>query len=163
LLVSKMAFRSIDIDALDEDQLAAEELLEFSDGGDSVQKSPSEALSAVQAKAAEVRVSLQRGNTESALIQAIDDPPYGLDRDKAKEQNTRVVMEVLASIKATDIPDLIKSLSNTQQDTLMKYIYRGMTSPEIYSSPVLLNWHEKLTEVAGVGCIVRVITDRKTV
>ncbi|KAJ6166835.1 hypothetical protein N7470_002282 [Penicillium chermesinum] len=28
---------------------------------------------------------------------------------------------------------------------------------------VLLNWHEKLVEVAGTGCIVRVMTDRRTV
>jgi actin related protein 2/3 complex subunit 5 len=28
---------------------------------------------------------------------------------------------------------------------------------------VLLSWHEKLVEVAGVGCIVRVMTDRRTV
>ena len=28
---------------------------------------------------------------------------------------------------------------------------------------VLLSWHEKLVEVAGMGCIVRVMTDRRTV
>lgn len=28
---------------------------------------------------------------------------------------------------------------------------------------VLLNWHEKLVEVVGIGSIVRVMTDRRTV
>jgi len=28
---------------------------------------------------------------------------------------------------------------------------------------VLLNWHEKLVEIAGTGSIVRVMTDRRTV
>lgn len=28
---------------------------------------------------------------------------------------------------------------------------------------VLLSWHEKLVEIAGKGCIVRVMTDRRTV
>lgn len=28
---------------------------------------------------------------------------------------------------------------------------------------VLLSWHEKLVEIAGAGCIVRVMTDRRTV
>jgi len=70
-------------------------------------------------------------------------------------------MEVLNSTKAT--ADFVKSLATEQQDILMKYIYRGMASPDLYNSAVLLNWHERVTEVAGVGCIVRVITDRKAV
>ena len=28
---------------------------------------------------------------------------------------------------------------------------------------VLLSWHEKLVEIAGAGCIVRVMTDRRSV
>ena len=28
---------------------------------------------------------------------------------------------------------------------------------------ILLSWHEKLVEIAGAGCIVRVMTDRRTV
>ncbi|MCJ1372559.1 hypothetical protein MMC20_003784 [Loxospora ochrophaea] len=77
-------------------------------------------------------------------------------------------------------------------DVLMKYIYKGMsrTSPSSSASTrtispqstgfsqiqsrsggegggqamsVLLSWHEKLVEIAGPGCIVRVMTDRRTV
>ena len=64
----------------------------------------------------------------------------------------------------------------------MKYLYKGMGMPgwgEV-SGSVLLGWHEKvccdcsvlcfhithllqLTEAAGTGCIVRVMTDRRTV
>lgn len=28
---------------------------------------------------------------------------------------------------------------------------------------VLLSWHEKVVEIAGLGCITRVMTDRRTV
>lgn len=28
---------------------------------------------------------------------------------------------------------------------------------------VLLSWHEKVVEIAGAGCVVRVMTDRRTV
>ncbi|KIX97159.1 uncharacterized protein Z520_07273 [Fonsecaea multimorphosa CBS 102226] len=78
-------------------------------------------------------------------------------------------------------------------DTLMKYIYKGMASGSGTTSgkgvspqatgtgfsqiqsrnfgeggggqvmSVLLSWHEKLTEVVGVGGIVRVMCDRRTV
>jgi actin related protein 2/3 complex, subunit 5 len=67
----------------------------------------------------------------------------------------------------------------------MKYLYKGMAMPGWgdVSGSVLLVWHEKvcgscfsyrkfayardtliqLTEIAGTGCIVRVMTDRRTV
>jgi actin related protein 2/3 complex subunit 5 len=63
----------------------------------------------------------------------------------------------------------------------MKYLYKGMSLPGWgdVSGSVLLGWHEKvcqipdssistfpltqlqLTEVAGTGCIVRAMTDRR--
>jgi len=72
---------------------------------------------------------------------------------------------VVNSTKATEIPGIIKGLSEDAQDTLMKYLYKGMAMPGWgdVSGSVLLGWHEKLTEIAGVGCIVRVMTDRRTV
>ncbi|RIA94807.1 arp2/3 complex subunit [Glomus cerebriforme] len=153
-----MSFRSIDIDALDEDILVQDELFVLSDG---LEVDPETALSNVKTKEVEVRNCLTRGDTSNALIKAIETPPYGLHTSKAKNQNTKIVMDVLISTKAT--VGLVKSLSTEQQDILMKYIYRGMASPNLYNSAVLLSWHEKLTEAAGVGCIIRVITDRKTV
>lgn len=78
-------------------------------------------------------------------------------------------------------------------DTLMKYLNKGMSQaggsgakPGVSPTPtggfsqvggrsfgggegggqimsVLLSWHEKVVEVAGVGSVVRVMTDRRTV
>ncbi|KAF2091526.1 Arp2/3 complex 16 kDa subunit ARPC5 [Saccharata proteae CBS 121410] len=77
-------------------------------------------------------------------------------------------------------------------DALMKYLYKGMAQSSSHSSgqknmtpqntgfsqisarigggegggqamSVLLSWHEKLVEIAGLGCIVRVMADRRTV
>jgi len=75
-------------------------------------------------------------------------------------------------------------------DVLMKYVYKGMAQssaaqPTKHITPqatgfsqihsrstgegggqamsVLLSWHEKVVEIAGPGCIVRVMTDRRIV
>lgn len=78
-------------------------------------------------------------------------------------------------------------------DTLMKYLYKGMSStsgsslrstnltPQVTGfsqmggragaggentgaqMSVLLSWHEKVVDVAGMGCIARVMSDRRKV
>jgi actin related protein 2/3 complex subunit 5 len=55
------------------------------------------------------------------------------------------VTEVLNLFRAADIGQVVKSLSNEQQDVLMKYLYAGMGKPELYNSSGLLTWHEKVT------------------
>ena len=53
---------------------------------------------------------------------------------------------ILNSTKATDIPGIVRALSPDAQDTLMKYLYKGMAVPgqgEV-SGSVLLAWHEKV-------------------
>lgn len=108
-------------------------------------------------------------------------------------------MEALQAAKVTDMQQIVKSMGVDQVDILMKYIYRGLASPEQFNSGILLQWHEKVCscffdcsvmiyidlslwlslilhlsnnlsaflnqvlEVGGVGSIVRVLTDRKTV
>ena len=75
-----------------------------------------------------------------------------------------LVMRVLLSIKSANAVDsAVKKLDSDQRDVLMKYIYRGFENPSEGSSAHLLLWHEKVFEEAGVGSIVRVLTDRKKV
>ena len=94
-------------------------------------------------------------------------------------------MEILNSTRATEIAGIVKGLSVEEQDHLMAYIYRGLAHPESGTSAILLSWHERvsakpqhtaadqdekltrwfvlrqLTEAAGTGCIMRVMTDRR--
>ena len=60
--------------------------------------------------------------------------------------NLQTLVSILNSTKATDIPGIVKSLSTDAQDTLMKYIYKGMAMPGWgdVSGSVLLGWHEKV-------------------
>ena len=53
---------------------------------------------------------------------------------------------VLNSTKPADITPAIKTLSSDAQDTLMKYLYKGMAMPGYtdINGGVLLSWHEKV-------------------
>ncbi|KAG8703005.1 hypothetical protein FRC09_004401 [Ceratobasidium sp. 395] len=155
------AFRRIDVDKFEEDVLLATDLYDPDPRG------PDGALAEAKAKVGQVRTALSKGDTQGALSLILADPPYGSDAEEAKAVTTSSVLLVLASTKATDIPNTLRSLEPEQHDTLMKYLYKGMAmqndgNAEVNSS-VLLAWHEKLTELAGTGCIVRVMTDRRVV
>lgn len=78
-------------------------------------------------------------------------------------QNLQTVMDALQTAKANDVAATVKSLSVDEIDVLMKYLYRGMAAPEKFNAGALLQWHEKAVEAGGLGTIVRVLTDRKTV
>lgn len=68
---------------------------------------------------------------------------------------------VLLSFKSSQIDEAVQSLEPELIDVLMKYIYKGFESPSEGSSGNLLVWHEKVYNVGGVGCIVRVLADSK--
>ncbi|KDN43143.1 hypothetical protein RSAG8_06296, partial [Rhizoctonia solani AG-8 WAC10335] len=159
--MSDTAFRKIDVDTLEEDVLLATDLYDPDPRG------PDGALADAKAKTTQVRTALSKGDTQGALSLILTDPPYGAEAEEAKALTTSSVFLVLASTKAADIPNILRSIEPEQHDTLMKYLYKGMAlqneqTVEVNSS-VLLTWHEKLAEIAGTGCIVRVMTDRRVV
>ena len=107
--------------------------------------------------------SVYRGDTVGALTIALSDAPYGPGTDEAKvcqpsaivrkidrciSQNLTLqnVVSILNSTRSTEIPNIVKSLSQDAQDTLMKYLYKGMGMPGWgdVSGSVLLGWHEKV-------------------
>lgn len=65
-----------------------------------------------------------------------------LNQDKAVQS----VMKVLMTYKASDIDAAVKSLDQTKQDVLMKYIYRGfeLSSEGNGYGAQLLVWHDKV-------------------
>ncbi|TFY66774.1 hypothetical protein EVG20_g4314 [Dentipellis fragilis] len=154
-------FRKIDIDAYDEDVLLESELYEPDP------RDPAQVIEEAKAKSVAVRSSLSKGDIPGALTTILDAPPYGPNVDEAKNLTLQTLVTILNSTKSTDIPNVVKSLSQDSQGTLMKYLYKGMGMPGWgdVSGSVLLGWHEKiaiqLTEVAGTGCIVRAMTDRR--
>ncbi|RKO95871.1 hypothetical protein CXG81DRAFT_7785, partial [Caulochytrium protostelioides] len=118
---------------------------------------------AVSARAAAVRAALQRSDTFTAVTTALQAPPVGKDVQALKDANTQTVLEALMAVRQADMGAIVAKLPQEQVDVLMKYIYRGMASPEVYNAATLLAWHEKTVEVGGLGCVSRVLTDRNTV
>lgn len=110
---------------------------------------------------------INKGEDREALKLLLQNAPSASKgcNEQAKDLALSLVLKVLLnkSITKAKMDDIISNLDQSLQDVLMKYIYRGFEQPSEGSSATLLLWHEKVYNVAGVGCIVRVLTDRKRV
>ncbi|KAI2611256.1 Arp2/3 complex 16 kDa subunit ARPC5 [Hypoxylon fragiforme] len=149
---------------------------------------------------AQVRQLLRGGDAEGALRGSLETPVYN-GSDSAKDAHMQTVLEVLQSIKASEMTPMLQRIYATEGgsellDVLMKYLYRGMSGgsssggirtptrnltpqvtgfSQIGSRPggtnevtgtgmsVLLSWHEKVVEVAGLGSIERCMSDWRKV
>jgi actin related protein 2/3 complex subunit 5 len=74
---------------------------------------------------------------------------------------TEVVLRAFSAIRDEKIGQAVKDLPEDLCDTAMKYVYRFLQDTTNCGS--MLKWHSALTKKAGVGGIVRVMTDRRTV
>lgn len=82
-------------------------------------------------------------------------------RASAQADNHAVVMRALLAVKDDQIGKVVGGLDDEELDTLMKYIYRGLSDGE--NSGVLFKWHAQTLAASGMSSIVRALTDRKTV
>lgn len=72
-----------------------------------------------------------------------------------------IVESVLSTIQESEIPVLLKNLDLETCDVLMKYVYKLMAKSS--NCATMLKIHAQLVDKAGLGSIVRVMTDRKQV
>ncbi|KAK4167436.1 actin-related protein 2/3 complex subunit 5 [Cladorrhinum sp. PSN259] len=193
------AWRTINIDALDPDSA-----LNFDTSSLQANLGPEISEPDVRHLATQIRQLLRGGDAEGALRSCLESPVYN-GNDLAKESHLATVIEVLQSIKASEMTPMLQRIYATEGgvellDVLMKYLYKGMAansgSGATSSSPartptrmtpqptgfsqigsrsltpsdstgaamsVLLSWHEKVVDVAGLGCIGRVMTDFRRV
>jgi actin related protein 2/3 complex subunit 5 len=147
---SSNKFRMVDVDQYNEDN--------FKDDDSAVVQDKRGGLSS-----SEVEALLQKGNNVEALKAVLTSAPIGNKNQAEKDAALALVLRVLLSTKTNQVDECVKQLDNDQKDILMKYIYRGFENPNEGSSAQLLVWHEKTFASAGLGCIVRVLTDRKQV
>ncbi|KAH8778832.1 Arp2/3 complex subunit [Diaporthe sp. PMI_573] len=187
------AWRTINIDALQEDSS-----VNF-DTSTLHPPLPEIGEAEVRSLAGQVRQLLRGGDAEGALRGCLEMPVYN-GNDLAKDAHLQTVVEVLQSIKASEMTPMLQRIyqgdgGSELLDVLMKYLYKGMASTSGSSAPrtptrvtpqptgfsqaggrpgvanesagagmsVLLSWHEKVVDVAGIGCIGRTMTDWRRV
>ncbi|KAH7021259.1 Arp2/3 complex subunit [Microdochium trichocladiopsis] len=147
----------------------------------------------------QVRQLLRGGDAEGALRGCLETPVYN-GSDAAKDAHLQTVVEVLQSIKASDMTPMLQRIYGSEGgsellDVLMKYLYKGMAGgssgsakaqrqaatpqstgfSQVSGRPsamnesggqamsVLLSWHEKVVDVAGLGSVGRCMTDWRKV
>ncbi|KAK3988187.1 actin-related protein 2/3 complex subunit 5 [Cladorrhinum sp. PSN332] len=194
------AWRTINIDALDPDSA-----VNF-DTSSLHPPIPETTEPETRQLAASIRQLLRGGDAEGALRGCLESPVYN-GSDLAKESHLQTVIEVLQSIKASEMTPMLQRVYASEGgvellDVLIKYLYKGMAAnagasagagtaspartptrmtpqPTGFSQigsrslapsdstgaamSVLLSWHEKVVDVAGLGCIGRVMTDFRRV
>ena len=143
--MSKGGFRRIDVDQYDEENFKDDQVEQNLAGPDEQQ----------------VSQFLLGGNNIEALKAALQSPPYR-SKDASAAKATNLVVRVLSSVKASDIPKALDSLSIEDLDTLLKYVYKGFSlGLDGQQCASLLSWHEKIVAKGGMGSIIRVLSDRK--
>ncbi|CAK8674700.1 unnamed protein product [Clavelina lepadiformis] len=110
----------------------------------------------------EVSQLLLSGKNSPALKASLQNPPYRSKDASVKDSSTLLVIRVLSSIKSNEISNALNTLSADELDALMKYIYKGFSMGlDGQQCGYLLTWHEKVAAKGGMGCIIRVLSDRK--
>jgi actin related protein 2/3 complex subunit 5 len=130
-----MAHRKVDIDTLlvDEDEFIEKEV--------SISVSYQDLEAQTMEKQNNIRQALSRNDIPTALKFSLQDPPKGsAEIEPLKVICMQNVFSVLSNVKSNDIPVLVKSLVQDEIDVLLKYLYRGMASPNDFNSGVLLAW-----------------------
>ncbi|OQV18303.1 putative Actin-related protein 2/3 complex subunit 5 [Hypsibius exemplaris] len=142
------SFRGIDVDQYNDD---AYEDNGTAENGDVASPGPDDA---------ELVRLLNQGNNVEALKLAIAKAPLNSKQQAVKDKALQTVLRIMTSFKNSDIDAALQSMTNPDHiDTLMKYIYRGFDFPA--NSSMLLNWHEKVYAIGGVGSVMRVLTDKR--
>ncbi|KAK5017038.1 hypothetical protein LTR39_001762 [Cryomyces antarcticus] len=177
--MSLVNYRTINIDLLDPESSANFDLSTLTPSVQPVSTSD------VQTLAGQIRQLLRGGDTEGALRGALENAPYGAD-ERGKEIHLATVTEILQSIRQADMSPLLQRIYRSPNgpetlDVLMKYLTNKQITPQAtggfsqiharnvggegggQAASVLLSWHEKVVEIAGAGCISRVMADRRTV
>ncbi|KAL8064108.1 hypothetical protein ABFX02_01G070100 [Erythranthe guttata] len=109
-------------------------------------------ISRIEHKSGKIESLLKQYKPVEALKTALEGSP-----PQTKDERCKVHRAIMA-IK--DVDSLFSSLDAEYSDVLMKYLYRGLSTGDRPTCDQCLRTHEKLTEKAGLGCILRSLADK---
>ena len=92
----------------------------------------------------------------------LDEAPLGSKDAALKSAHASKVFGALEKVNEKQAQEIVDSLEPDQGDILLKYVYRGLETPGD-KNLALFKLQQKLVDKFGVGSIVRVLADRKTV
>ncbi|KAG6384384.1 actin-related protein 2/3 complex subunit 5A [Salvia hispanica] len=112
----------------------------------------------IEHKSSKIESLLKQYKPVEALKTALEGSPPVTKDERCKSANWIVVHRAIMAIK--DIDSLFSALDLEYYDVLMKYLYRGLSTGDRPTCDQCLKIHEKLTERAGLGCILRCLADK---
>ncbi|CAH8280884.1 unnamed protein product [Arabidopsis lyrata] len=120
-----------------------------------------EIMARIETKSQKIESLLKHYKHVEALKTALDGSPLTTYDERCKSANWIVVHRAIMAIK--DIDGMLNSLAAEYYDILMKYLYRGLSTGNEPTCEQCLIIHEKLIERAGLGCILRCLSDTNSV
>ena len=114
----------------------------------------------LDARKAEVDRLVRGSSGAQAVVKSLEDPPFGSRNEAIKSANTEIVLSAMGAVSDANIGSVVDGLNENQCDVLMKYVYKGLERGE--NSGSLFKWHAKVQAKAGLGSIVRAMSDRKS-
>ncbi|KAF9889945.1 hypothetical protein FE257_006819 [Aspergillus nanangensis] len=127
--MSQLNYRTINIDVLDPESSVNFPMVTLLPPN----LPPPETSSDAANVANQVRQLLRSGDSEGALRHVLDTAPLGGD-DRAKEVHMAAVIDVLQGIRQSEMTRVLEGVcsgegGSERADCLMKYLYKGMSSP----------------------------------
>ncbi|CAD5335902.1 Actin-related protein 2/3 complex subunit 5 [Arabidopsis thaliana x Arabidopsis arenosa] len=116
-----------------------------------------EIMARIETKSQKIKSLLKHYKHVEALKTSLDGSLLKTLDERCKSANWIVVHRAIMAIK--DIDGMLNSLAAEYYDILMKYLYRGISTGDEPTCEQCLMIHEKLTERAGLGCILRCLSD----
>ncbi|XP_020572109.1 actin-related protein 2/3 complex subunit 5A-like isoform X3 [Phalaenopsis equestris] len=111
----------------------------------------------IEHKSKKIENLLKQSKPVEALKTALEGSPTNTKDQRCKSANWIVVHRAMMAIR--DVDGMFSSLDPEYYDILMKYLYRGLATGDRPTCDQCLRIHEKLTEKAGLGCILRSLAD----